>query len=281
MAKKFSEAGIERGKIVQDEHILQLTDALRGDEGFEVRLTGSIFINDFLMPSASTTQSGHAMIITDYSAGTASLGFDYPTASFVTSSNVHGPDGPGSIESSSFASTASVAITALNVDFEDIVSIDYSASPSLFTVPVTHLFNSTDVVVQVYSVADDDPTQFVQIIPNEIRIIDNNTVNVTLNPTSNNGKIVVGQSGFLAAGSIQNAVTASYALNAANTAGFSTSFTSVSSLTVTHGLGNKYVDVTVYDTDDQIIIPRNVTALNTNRVNVQFAGPTSGVLVVK
>lgn len=281
MAKKFTEAGIERGRIVQDEHVLQLTDALRGDDAFEVRLSGSIHIGDVLYASASGNDQFGQTLILDNSGPTSSFSFGFPTASFITSSNVHGPFGTGSVESASYAGTASYAITALNVDFEDIVSVTYADSLTDTVVPVTHLFESKDVVVQAYAADDTDPTQFLQVIPVEIRIVDDNTVNVTVSPSNNGGYVVVGQSGFLTAGSITNAVTASYALNAANTAGFNSGFTNVQSLTVNHGLNTRFVDVTIYDENFQIILPRNITSLNMNQVNVQFAGPTTGTILVK
>lgn len=277
MARKFSEAGIERNKIVQDEHVLQLTDALRGEEGYEIRLTGSVHINDYLFPFVSSSDEFGQTLILDNSGPTSSFSLGFPTASFITASNVYGFSGSNSIKLAETASFALTASTALNVSFEEIVSVTFTNTD---TINVVHAFGSNDVVVQVYTTADDDPTQFVQIIPDEVRIVNDASVQVLLSGRQS-GYVVVGQSGFIARGSIENAVTASYALNAANTAGYTAAFTDVTSLVVNHNLGSKFVAVTIYDDNDQQIIPRNVTALSSTLVNVQFAGPTTGTIVVK
>ena len=46
MAKNINEAGIIDGQIVYADQILQITDALRGDDAYNINLTGSISIND-------------------------------------------------------------------------------------------------------------------------------------------------------------------------------------------------------------------------------------------
>ena len=57
-------------------------------------------------------------------------------------------------------------------------------------------------------------------------------------------------------------------------------FTSVTSKTVTHNFGTKNVIATVYNDNDQLIIPSSVTTSDTNNVIITFDSSTSGRVVV-
>ena len=57
-------------------------------------------------------------------------------------------------------------------------------------------------------------------------------------------------------------------------------FSSVTSKAVTHNFGTKNVIVSVYDSNDQVIIPASITTTNVNVVTVTFATATSGRVVV-
>ena len=72
MAKNISEVGIVDGQIVYADQILQLTDALRGDDAYNINLSGSISINDVTYPSTDGGVSG-SVLMTDGS-GTAGFG---------------------------------------------------------------------------------------------------------------------------------------------------------------------------------------------------------------
>ena len=50
MARDISEAGIATGELVLANHVLQLTDAVRGDDAFNVHLTGGIQLNNNFYP---------------------------------------------------------------------------------------------------------------------------------------------------------------------------------------------------------------------------------------
>jgi hypothetical protein len=45
-------------------------------------------------------------------------------------------------------------------------------------------------------------------------------------------------------------------------------------------LGYKYVNIDVYDGDDEQLIPEKVTALSVNRTQIDFATPTSGNAII-
>jgi len=57
-------------------------------------------------------------------------------------------------------------------------------------------------------------------------------------------------------------------------------FSSVTSKAITHNFGTKNVIVSVYDSNDQVIIPASITTTNVNVVTVTFATATSGRVVV-
>ena len=46
--------------------------------------------------------------------------------------------------------------------------------------------------------------------------------------------------------------------------------------TINHGLNYKYVNVNVYDDNDEMLLPQSVTATNANTITLTFAIPTSG-----
>lgn len=57
-------------------------------------------------------------------------------------------------------------------------------------------------------------------------------------------------------------------------------FTSVTSKQVTHTFGTKDVNVTVYDSDDKLIIPASVTTTDTSTVDLTFDTATTGRVVI-
>jgi len=57
-------------------------------------------------------------------------------------------------------------------------------------------------------------------------------------------------------------------------------FTSVTSKQVTHTFGTKDVNVTVYDSNDTLIIPASVTTTDTNTVDITFDTATTGRVVI-
>jgi hypothetical protein len=61
---------------------------------------------------------------------------------------------------------------------------------------------------------------------------------------------------------------------------YSTSFSSVSSVTVTHSLGTKDVAVFVYDSSDNMFWPSSIVTTSTSVVTITFASSRSGRVVV-
>jgi hypothetical protein len=59
-----------------------------------------------------------------------------------------------------------------------------------------------------------------------------------------------------------------------------TQATTASTWTINHGLNYKYVNVNVYDNNDEMLLPQSVTATNANTTTLVFAIPTSGNAII-
>ena len=56
--------------------------------------------------------------------------------------------------------------------------------------------------------------------------------------------------------------------------------TTATTWTINHGLNYKYVNVNVYDNNDEMLLPQSVTATNANTTTLVFAIPTSGNAII-
>jgi len=98
------------------------------------------------------------------------------------------------------------------------------------------------------------------IIPDEITRVSNNQLTITFaSAESGNAHVSVG--------GISNIAGDRYLY---------TQSTPASTWTITHALNYKYVNVDVYDNNDQLMLPQTVTATNNNTLTLVFAVPTSG-----
>jgi len=271
MARQISEVGIVTGQLVLANHVLQLTDALRGDDAFELFPTGAIKINEHLFPTGSAI-SGQAII----ADGSTQLIYGTPnaaTASYVSSSNVHGPLGMDSVASASFAVTASY------IDIADTERVDFINQT---LVNVNHNFNTENILVQAYDTTGAKP---VQLIPTRVEVTDADNVQVTFTAPST-GYIVVTRGGITVAGDTLNAVSASYAVTASHVVGISKQRFdlvlngSSATYTLPHKLNERLVVLAAYNTSFEQIIPTRVECLDANNVFVEFNSPFSGSVVV-
>ena len=57
-------------------------------------------------------------------------------------------------------------------------------------------------------------------------------------------------------------------------------FTNVTSHTSAHNFGTKNVLVQVFNSDDQVIIPSTITAINVNNVRITFPEPVTGRVII-
>ena len=98
------------------------------------------------------------------------------------------------------------------------------------------------------------------IIPDEITRVSNNQLTITFaSAESGNAHVSVG--------GISNLSGDRYLY---------TQSTPASTWTINHALNYKYVNVDVYDNNDQLMLPQTVTATNNNTLTLVFATPTSG-----
>ena len=272
MARNIDETGIVTGNLVLANHVLQLTDALRGDDAFNLFPTGAIQINEHLFPTGSAT-AGQAII----ADGSTQLIYGTPnaiTASYVSSSNVDGPFGFNSVISASYALTAS--------HIDEIFTVTESFSNQI-SVNINHNFNTENVLIQAYEVLPG--LRPVQVIPTQVTITDFDNVNVRF--TSNtSGYLVATRGGFTIASNTVTALSSSYAATASYIAGVSKQrFDEVldgtnSSYVLDHNLGEKYVILSAYNEFDEQVIPTKVRPISTTQIQVQFTTPFSGSVVV-
>ena len=272
MARDISEAGIATGELVLANHVLQLTDAVRGDDAFNVHLTGGIQLNNNLYPSGSGS-IGDALVLT----GDSNITFGIPnaaTASYVTGSDVYGPFGSNSIISSSYAVTASYI-----TNIRDTVRQDFTLQT---VVPLNHNFGTENVLVQVYDTTGPTP---VMIIPTNVFITDDDNVQLTFTAATT-GYAVVSRGGFTVAGTTQNAISASYAVTASHVTGiskqrYSTDLNGTSATyTLTHNLNERLVVLSAYNPSFEQVVPTSVQTLDDNNVFVSFSTPFTGSVVV-
>ena len=102
------------------------------------------------------------------------------------------------------------------------------------------------------------------IIPDEITRISNNQLTITFaSAESGNAHISVG--------GISNLSGDRYL--------FSQS-TSASVWTINHGLNYKYVNINVYDSSDEMLLPQIIKATNVNTTTITFATPTAGNAII-
>ena len=130
------------------------------------------------------------------------------------------------------------------------------------TASFNHNFGTKNVIVQTYF---DDDTLF---FPETITTTDLNTVDVTFS-SATDGRVVIAKGGHM--------ISSSHAGLPGITG---SAFTNVSSVEVAHGFGTKEVVVSVYDSNDNLIMPSNVRTTTTSSIDVTFAQSRSGRIVV-
>ena len=191
MAKNINEVGIVDGQIVYADQILQLTDALRGDDAYNINVSGSISINDVTYPKTDGGVSG-SVLMTDGS-GTAGFGLvqSVPSSSYALTSS-HAITSSLALNALD-AVSSSYALSSSYAGFSDVArtSLDFQTTTytSQFTVSslnytFNHNLNFKYVVVQAYDTND------VQIIPSEVKALDVNNTFVRF-ADNQNGTIVI------------------------------------------------------------------------------------------
>jgi hypothetical protein len=193
-------------------------------------------------------------------AQTASYAF---TASYISGSGA----GSGFPFSGSGVITGSLLVSGTfivsgTVDFAN-ANIDnsrylHSQTSAANTWSVNHNLEYSYPNVTIY-----DSTGYV-IQPDEIISVDNNTTSVLFN---------VAQAGYanVSVGGISTGQADRFLFTQASATG---------SWVINHGLNYKYVNVDIYDNNDQLMIPQVVTATDVNTLTIAFVTPTSGNAII-
>ena len=166
----------------------------------------------------------------------------------------------GSVTASHFVGDGS-GLSGITVSEAATVSEEVT---NITTTEVTHNFDSYNVIITAY---DDNRKQ---VIPQSVTLTDLNTATVTFcDPFT--GTLVVGKGGHIVSGVYVDDIST-----------MSDTFTNVTTYTASHPFDTKNVYVTVYDSNDQQMIPQTVTTSTNSSVTLTFCEVSSGrVLIAK
>jgi len=202
--------------------------------------------------------SSHALtaVTASHTAGTASISNKSTTSSFASTG-----DGifSGSF-SGSFDGDGS-NLTGITVAETTLASASFT-SVSSYT--ASHALNSTELTVTVYNSNNE------QILPSTVRILDSSNVGLDFGGATISGKVVLAKGGHIVSGSI----------SVVEETTVTSSFTSQTSITSSHNFDSKNINVIVYDSNDNQIIPSNVRTLDDDNVGIDFALSTTGRAVI-
>jgi hypothetical protein len=232
------------------------------------------------LPTISASYAGYVLTVgsaSPYSASWSPI-TSVPTASYVlnaesasyalTASYISGSGaGAGFPFSGSGVITGSLLVSGTfivsgTVDFAN-ANIDnsrylHSQTSAANTWSVNHNLEYSYPNVTIY-----DTTGYV-IQPDEIISVDNNTTRVLF---------TVSQAGYanVSVGGISTGQADRFLFTQSSATG---------SWVINHGLNYKYVNVDIYDNNDQLMIPQVVTATDVNTLTVTFATATSGNAII-
>ena len=102
------------------------------------------------------------------------------------------------------------------------------------------------------------------MLPADVTSIDGNTTQVTF-ATAEYGYALVSVGGITTAAADRFLYTESY---------------STSSWVIDHNLGYRYPNIDVYDNNDEQLIPQRIKSVSVNRVQIDFAAPTTGHAII-
>ena len=219
-------------------------------------LTASYVTNAISASQAANSYTASYVL----NAQTASYAF---TASYISGSGA----GSGFPFSGSGVITGSLLVSGTfivsgTVDFAN-ANIDnsrylHSQTSAANTWSVNHNLEYSYPNVTIY-----DTTGYV-IQPDEIISVDNNTTSVLF---------TVAQAGYanVSVGGISTGQADRFLFTQSSATG---------SWVINHGLNYKYVNVDIYDNNDQLMIPQVVTATDVNTLTVTFATATSGNAII-
>jgi hypothetical protein len=138
-------------------------------------------------------------------------------------------------------------------------TVQFSQASAATTWSFTHNLNTRNPIVQVYD------TNYKQIIPNDIVGTGVNTAEIRFDYAQAGYAVMSNGGGLYITGS---------------TSELSQSIAAVT-WSFTHNLNSKYVNFTVYDSNDYVIIPANIKAIDSNSAELYFATTQAGRAVAQ
>jgi hypothetical protein len=150
--------------------------------------------------------------------------------------------------------TASYATFALTASTAPGYTVQFSQTASATTWSFTHNMGTRNPIVQVYD------STYKQIIPNDIVGIDGSTAEIRFDYAQSGFAIMSNGGGLYITGSTSTLIQTS----AATTWSFN------------HRLNTKYPAFEVYDSNDFVIIPANIRAIDTDNAELHFASAQTG-----
>jgi hypothetical protein len=233
---------------------------------FNGQFTGSLqgtasFANNATSASFATTASYVLNALSASFATSASIAQTAATASFITASNVYGPFGSNSVVSASFATnaiTASYALFAANGGGGGGGStVTHTQLTASTTWSFTHNLNTLTPLLQVYDLG------YEQIIPNEIVSINAFTSEIRFDYTQAGYAVASSGGGLIVTGSTARL----------------TQIVASTTWSFQHNLGTKYPGFEIFNSNDDVIIPAGIHAVDTNNAEIYFATPSTGIAI--
>ena len=179
---------------------------------------------------------------------------DFSKASYVT-----GAFTGSLLGNASTSTTASYALYALSASNAPGYTVNLVQSTAASTWSFVHNLNSRNPLVQVYD------STYKQIIPNEIVAMDSATVEIRFEYSQSGYAVASNGGGLYITGSTSRIVQSA----AATTWSFN------------HQLNTKYPAFEVYDSNDNVIIPAGIKAIDTDNAELYFAVPTTGLAIAE
>jgi hypothetical protein len=159
--------------------------------------------------------------------------------------------------SSSFATTASFALFALSASSAPGFTTNHTQPTASTTWSFNHNLNTRNPLVQVYDLG------YNQIIPNQIVGIDAFTVEIRFDYTQAGYAVASNGGGLYITGSTSRLVQ--------TVADTTWSFQ--------HNLGTKYPGFEIYNSNDDVIIPAGIHAVDEDNAEIYFAIPSTGIAI--
>lgn len=187
----IDKSGIASGSIIYPEHVLRSIEALRGDIGHDIVISGSLLVSASTIKFPDLIQNNQATAFVTFNTSSGDL-------YFTTSSGINS-------ESSSYALTASYALNA----GQSTEGYIFTQSVNATTWSISHNLNTDVPLINVY---DND---YYQVVPTQIISLNNNSTEVQFSSPIT-GYAILSKGGGAATAS---SLSASYALTASYISG--------------------------------------------------------------